>query len=115
MDLLSGRGVGLFVVKNELDKIGGDVIIESKKNEGTQFIFTLPTKNESQIVEYKNHKELNYLSKNTMQKYYNISNKDYLKYVFSKNISFGRAHFFDSSFRSTYIINSSKVSLCFAS
>lgn len=58
VDLLSGRGVGLFVVKNELDKIGGDVIIESKKNEGTQFIFTLPTRNEAEIVECKNNKEL---------------------------------------------------------
>lgn len=58
VDLLSGRGVGLFVVKNELDKIGGDVIIESKKNKGTEFIFTLPTRNEAEIVECKNNKEL---------------------------------------------------------
>lgn len=57
-NLLSGRGVGLFVVKNELDKIGGSVAVQSSKNKGTKFIFTLPTRNESEIIEYKTNKEL---------------------------------------------------------
>lgn len=56
-DLLSGRGVGLYVVKNELEKINGKVLVESIKNEGTKFIFTLPikkdleTQNNSSLVE----------------------------------------------------------------
>jgi two-component system chemotaxis sensor kinase CheA len=44
-DLLSGRGVGLYVVKKELEKIGGQISLKTKKNVGTKFIFTIPIKN----------------------------------------------------------------------
>jgi two-component system, chemotaxis family, sensor kinase CheA len=40
---LSGRGVGLDVVKNALDSIGGKIKIESKIGEGTAFKLYLPT------------------------------------------------------------------------
>lgn len=40
---LSGRGVGLDVVKNALDSIGGKIKIESKMGEGTAFKMYLPT------------------------------------------------------------------------
>jgi two-component system chemotaxis sensor kinase CheA len=40
---LSGRGVGLDVVKNALDAIGGRVEVDSKKGEGTTFRLLLPT------------------------------------------------------------------------
>lgn len=43
-DILSGRGVGMHVVKNELDKIGGTFNIQTKIGEGTKFIFELPAK-----------------------------------------------------------------------
>lgn len=49
-DLLSGRGVGLYVVKNELEKINGKVSVESIKNEGTKFIFTLPLKKDLETL-----------------------------------------------------------------
>jgi two-component system, chemotaxis family, sensor kinase CheA len=39
----SGRGVGLDVVKNAIDSIGGRIRIESKKGQGTTFILQLPT------------------------------------------------------------------------
>jgi two-component system, chemotaxis family, sensor kinase CheA len=39
----SGRGVGLDVVKNAVDSIGGRIRIESKKGKGTTFILQLPT------------------------------------------------------------------------
>ena len=39
----SGRGVGLDVVKNAVDSIGGRIRIDSKKGEGTTFILQLPT------------------------------------------------------------------------
>jgi two-component system, chemotaxis family, sensor kinase CheA len=39
----SGRGVGLDVVKNAIDSIGGRIRIESKKGIGTTFILQLPT------------------------------------------------------------------------
>ena len=38
----SGRGVGLDVVKNNIEKAGGSVIIESKKGLGTNIILKIP-------------------------------------------------------------------------
>lgn len=40
---VSGRGVGLDVVKNAMDTIGGRIRIESQKGQGTTFILNLPT------------------------------------------------------------------------
>lgn len=39
---ISGRGVGMSAVKAELDKLGGRVKINTQKNSGTTFIFTIP-------------------------------------------------------------------------
>ncbi len=38
----SGRGVGMDVVKKNIEKIGGSVSVESKLGEGTQFIIKIP-------------------------------------------------------------------------
>ncbi|MGK7390908.1 MAG: chemotaxis protein CheA [Candidatus Cyclobacteriaceae bacterium M2_1C_046] len=38
----SGRGVGLDVVKNFIDSIGGDIKVQSKVNKGTTFTLSLP-------------------------------------------------------------------------
>lgn len=38
----SGRGVGLDIVKNVLDSIGGDIKVESERNKGTSFFLSLP-------------------------------------------------------------------------
>lgn len=38
----SGRGVGMDVVKENVEKIGGDVTVESKPGEGTKVIFKIP-------------------------------------------------------------------------
>lgn len=43
---ISGRGIGLSAVKNELVKIKGSVEIKSVIDEGTTFIFKLPYKRE---------------------------------------------------------------------
>jgi two-component system, chemotaxis family, sensor kinase CheA len=40
---LSGRGVGLDVVKNALDAVGGKILVQSKKGKGTTFTLSLPT------------------------------------------------------------------------
>lgn len=40
---VSGRGVGLDVVKNAIDTIGGRIRIDSEKGKGTTFILHLPT------------------------------------------------------------------------
>jgi two-component system chemotaxis sensor kinase CheA len=39
---LSGRGVGLAAVKEELEKLNGTLQIDTRKDEGTSFTFTLP-------------------------------------------------------------------------
>ena len=39
---ISGRGVGMSVVKNELDKLNGSYEVQSTVNVGTTFIFKLP-------------------------------------------------------------------------
>jgi two-component system chemotaxis sensor kinase CheA len=39
---MSGRGVGMDVVQNTIDKYGGSIQIESKKGEGTTFYLKLP-------------------------------------------------------------------------
>ncbi len=38
----SGRGVGMDVVKENVEKIGGDVSVESKAGKGTKVIFKIP-------------------------------------------------------------------------
>lgn len=39
---LAGRGVGLAVVRGEVRKLGGDVVVRSTSGQGTQFMFFLP-------------------------------------------------------------------------
>jgi len=39
---ISGRGVGLDVVKSKIESLGGRVDFETKKDEGSTFILTLP-------------------------------------------------------------------------
>lgn len=38
----SGRGVGLDVVKNIMDEVGGNLYIKSKKGEGSAFTIAVP-------------------------------------------------------------------------
>ncbi len=45
IDEISGRGMGMSAVKTELDKLQGSVEIQSKKDEGSCFKFTIPLKN----------------------------------------------------------------------
>jgi chemosensory pili system protein ChpA (sensor histidine kinase/response regulator) len=39
---LSGRGVGMDVVRHAIEKIGGNIVVETKQGEGTKFILTVP-------------------------------------------------------------------------
>jgi len=41
-DKYSGRVIGLSAVKQELDKVGGSVVVESEVGVGTTFIFNVP-------------------------------------------------------------------------
>lgn len=44
---ISGRGLGLSAVKAEVEKLGGTMVIESLRGEGTTFIFSLPCEAET--------------------------------------------------------------------
>lgn len=39
---LSGRGVGMDVVKSNIEELGGEITIDTKKNEGTTFTYRIP-------------------------------------------------------------------------
>ncbi|WP_069649587.1 chemotaxis protein CheA [Caloranaerobacter ferrireducens] len=39
---ISGRGVGLDVVKNKIESIGGNIEVETEKGKGTKFIIRIP-------------------------------------------------------------------------
>lgn len=41
-----GSGIGLYIVKEALNKIGGTINVESKYGEGTQFEITIPNRND---------------------------------------------------------------------
>ncbi|TDT72512.1 CheW-like protein [Hypnocyclicus thermotrophus] len=42
VDNISGRGIGMDIVKNVINSLNGNIKIESKKNEGTKFILKIP-------------------------------------------------------------------------
>ena len=39
---ISGRGIGMSAVKEEIEKLGGSISVSSKIDEGTEFIIKLP-------------------------------------------------------------------------
>jgi len=39
----TGVGLGLFIVKNAIDKLGGTINVKNKHNEGTTFEIVLPS------------------------------------------------------------------------
>jgi len=59
-DLLSGRGIGLDVVINELEKLHGTVKVITSKNKGSKFIFTIPYNqtNYSKELKYKDEHKI---------------------------------------------------------
>ena len=39
---LSGRGIGMDAVREEVERLGGTIVVNSELNEGTQFVIDLP-------------------------------------------------------------------------
>tara|TARA_B100000683_G_C12433790_1_gene532952 strand:+ start:193 stop:396 length:204 start_codon:yes stop_codon:yes gene_type:complete len=39
---LSGRGIGMDVVKTNIQKLGGNVKVKTIKNKGTEFLLNIP-------------------------------------------------------------------------
>jgi signal transduction histidine kinase len=39
-----GSGIGLYIVKNAIDKLGGQITVASKPDEGTRFHIILPNR-----------------------------------------------------------------------
>lgn len=48
---LSGRGVGLAVVKSETEKLNGEIRVQSEPNQGTTFEFIIPHRSITNIIE----------------------------------------------------------------
>ncbi|KQL46794.1 serine/threonine protein kinase [Brevibacillus choshinensis] len=49
---LSGRGVGLSIVKREVERLGGTVDISTQKGKGTRFHFRIPLKEEESYLRH---------------------------------------------------------------
>lgn len=93
-NIVSGRGIGLNAVKNELDKINGKVKISSHEGIGTKFIFELPSKldyiqyEQNQQEEFSNSIEnatKNYIHDTLNLTIHNITKED--DFVFYSNYS----------------------------
>ena len=41
-DTSEGSGLGLYIVKNALKKLNGNICLSGKEEEGTEFVITLP-------------------------------------------------------------------------
>jgi len=39
---LTGSGLGLYIVKEAVDKLGGTIVLESEINKGTKFTIIIP-------------------------------------------------------------------------
>lgn len=50
-----GSGIGLYIVKNAVEKLGGQIKVASKQNQGTRFHILLPNRINSMINTPKNH------------------------------------------------------------
>ncbi|HYG04000.1 MAG TPA: HAMP domain-containing sensor histidine kinase, partial [Chryseosolibacter sp.] len=44
-----GSGIGLYIVKNAVDKLGGQITVSSRVGEGTRFNLLLPNRVNSAI------------------------------------------------------------------
>ena len=44
-DIISGRGIGLDIVKSEIEKMQGTISVHSEVGKGTLFRIAIPTKN----------------------------------------------------------------------
>jgi signal transduction histidine kinase len=50
---VEGKGLGLYLVKSQLESLGGDLSVQSQENIGTEFTITLPIQNaESNEVDF---------------------------------------------------------------
>lgn len=52
-DIISGRGIGLDIVKSEIEKLNGTISVYSEKNEGTIFKIIIPTRNNNVLKAVK--------------------------------------------------------------
>ena len=56
---ISGRGVGMDVVKTAVEKIGGDVTIKSSPGEGTEILLSLPLSMAvTNVMVFESHKQI---------------------------------------------------------
>ena len=46
-NIVSGRGLGMEIIKKNIESLGGQIKINTKKGHGTEFLLTFPFENES--------------------------------------------------------------------
>lgn len=49
-DDIAGRGIGLYAVRKEVEKLGGEIRVSSQVGMGTEFLFVLPMQNLNEIM-----------------------------------------------------------------
>jgi two-component system chemotaxis sensor kinase CheA len=86
---ISGRGVGMDIVKNNIEKLNGKVYIETKKNQGTKITLKIPNSiinidgvmvlidNEKYIFPFE---EIDKIIKVNKEKIHNYSNQIFVEY-----------------------------------
>jgi signal transduction histidine kinase len=42
---VEGKGLGLYLVKSQLEALGGSLAVESEENKGTTFVISIPIQN----------------------------------------------------------------------
>ena len=93
---LSGRGIGLSVVKNEVLKLNGSVSVETKSGMGTRFIFTFPNEKANSVAKISANalvKPLIETAKGFLQKHTSLSIAQFDSYCFDKNESIALKEF----------------------
>ncbi len=61
---LSGRGIGLSAVKQEIERIGGTVIVKTEENNGASFEFTFPVEGH-EVIDHGRRKLMQYMIEST--------------------------------------------------
>lgn len=85
VNMISGRGVGLDVVQNILEEIGGHITVDSKQNEYTTFILTFPIEQSiNNVLIIKQNNRFYGIPNLMIEQIYSFNKTDYLNKIKNK-------------------------------